>query len=149
MLIRLRLVTRISIIISFENGNAVGEEMAETKVLLVEDDAEQSLLFAKVLEMAGYAVTSTHSAEEAQARLAAEPFTLLLADWDLAGGMNGDALIALAKALYPDMKTMLFSNHPQVDAVAAACGADAAFRKIEGIVLLRQQVQQLLGARSS
>ncbi len=82
----------------------------------------------------------------AQARLAAEPFALLVADWDLGGGgMNGDALIRWAKARYPDMKTMLFSNHPEVEEIAVACGADAAFRKMAGIAEFRQVVMALLG----
>jgi DNA-binding NtrC family response regulator len=115
-----------------------------TRILLVEDDPEQAILFAKMLEMFGYPMETVASAEEAQTRLTAEPFALLLADWDLGGGMNGDALIAWAKMQYPGMKTILFSNHPQVDEIAATYGADAAFRKIEGIVKLRQLMTDLV-----
>ena len=49
-----------------------------TKVLLVEDDYEQAILFAQVLEISGYSVEIVASAEEAQVRLQAEPLTLLL-----------------------------------------------------------------------
>ena len=114
------------------------------KILMVEDDVEQATLFTQVLAFAGYQVAAVETAEEAQARLEAEPFDLLLADWDLGPNrMQGDALIAWAKARYPAMKTVLFSNHMEVNEVAAACGADAAFRKVEGIIPLRQLVARL------
>ena len=113
------------------------------KILQVEDDPEQATLFTQVLTLSGYAVASVADAEAAQVLLAGEPFALLLADWDLGAGMSGDTLIALAKVQYPDLKTILFSNHPQVNEIAAACGADAAFRKIEGIMKLRQLVKDV------
>ena len=62
-------------------------------ILRVEDDPEQANLFSQVLQMSGYAVETVAAAAEAQARLTAEPLALLLVDWDLAGGMQGDALI--------------------------------------------------------
>ena len=117
--------------------------MAATSILMVEDDEEQANLFGHVLRRAGYAVEIAGDAEAAQARLIAASRDLLLADWDLAGGMNGDALIAWAKARYPGLTTILFSNHPEVEEVAAACGADAAYRKIDGIVKLRQLLKEL------
>jgi DNA-binding NtrC family response regulator len=116
------------------------------KILLVEDDPEQAILFAQVLQMSGYEVVSVLTAEAAQARLAEGSFALLLADWDLPGGMQGDALILWAKAHDPGIKTILFSNHPQVDEIATACGADAAFRKTEGILKMRQLVSNLLSS---
>lgn len=115
-----------------------------TKVLLIEDDREQAILFTRVLEMSGYTVVLVAGAAEAQARLAAEPFSLLLADWNMAGKMQGDALIHWAKSHYPDIKSILYSNHPQVDEIAKSCGANSAFRKIEGIVKLRQLVLGLV-----
>jgi DNA-binding NtrC family response regulator len=113
-------------------------------ILMVEDDHDQAALFSQVLQMSGYAVEDVASAEEAQARLAAQSFALLLADWDLGGGMKGDALILWAKAQCPGIKTILFSNHSQVVGIAATCGADAAFRKIDGVVKFRQLVATLV-----
>ncbi len=133
-----------SIIIRDIDGNEMGQDMTTTNVLLVEDDCEQASLFAQVLEMSGYSVEIAADAEAAQARLTAAPFALLLADWDLGGGMNGDALICWAKAHLPGIHTILFSSHPQADEIAAACSADAAFRKIEGIAKLRQLVKNLV-----
>ncbi|MHB9132688.1 MAG: response regulator [Armatimonadota bacterium] len=113
------------------------------RILLVEDDPEQALLFGQVLQMSGYQVVTVDTAEEAQASLAASPFDLLLADWALPE-MQGDSLITLAKTQYPAMKTILYSNHSDVDKAAAVVGADAWFRKIEGVTLLRQTISKLL-----
>jgi DNA-binding NtrC family response regulator len=113
-------------------------------ILLVEDDPEQASLFAQVLQMSGSAVETVADASEAQARMTAEPFALLLVDWDLPGEMKGDALILWTKIHHSGIKTILFSNHPQVDDIAAACGADASFRKTEGIIRLRQLITALV-----
>lgn len=114
------------------------------KVLLVEDDPEQAILFAQVLAVSGYDVTTVANAEEAQARMADSAYALLLVDWDLGSGINGDTLICWAKDHAPDSKTILFSNHTQVDELAAACNADGWFRKIEGAAPLRQLVKRLI-----
>jgi DNA-binding NtrC family response regulator len=113
-------------------------------ILLVEDDDEQAKLYALVLEKLGYPVESVTDAAQAQARLTAKPYALLLADWDLGSGMQGDALILWAKERDPQLKTILFSNHLEVDEAAATSGADAAFRKIEGIIPLHELVTRLL-----
>jgi DNA-binding NtrC family response regulator len=118
--------------------------MATPTILLVEDDRDQAILFTRVLTMAGYRVETVEDAVNAQTRLDAGGVALLLADWDLPGTMTGDDLISWAKARYPTLKAVLFSNHPQITDVAAASGADAAFRKIEGIAKLRVLVQELV-----
>lgn len=112
------------------------------RILLVEDDPEQALLFGQVLRASGYQVVTATTAEEAQASLAASPVELLLADWSLPE-MKGDTLISLAKAQYPAMKTILFSNHSDVDQAAKVVGADAGLRKIEGVAKLRNTIREL------
>ena len=113
------------------------------RILLVEDDAEQAILYANVLRTAGYDVVSTESAERAIEQLATEAFHLALVDWDLPG-MTGDALICLLRTDYPAVKTLLFSNHTDVNQIAETCGADAWLRKSEGILRLRTMVADLL-----
>jgi DNA-binding NtrC family response regulator len=114
-----------------------------TKILLVEDDPEQAMLFSRVLRTSGFAVEIAATAEEAQRYLDAAPFVMLLADWSLPG-MQGDALITQAKTRYAGIKTVLYSNHTNVDKAATAAGADAWFRKIDGVTRLRQLVLDLL-----
>lgn len=118
------------------------------RILLVEDDPEQALLFGQVLKSSGYQVVTVATAEEAQASLAASPFELLLADWSLPG-MKGDTLISLAKTQYPGMHTILYSNHTDVDIAAEVVGADAWFRKIEGVAKLRKTIRTLLPPNTS
>jgi len=113
------------------------------RILLVEDDPEQAMMFGQVLKSSGYQVETVATAEDARASLAASQFELLLADWSLPV-MKGDALISLAKTEYPAMKTMLFSNHNDVNKAAEGAGADAWFRKIDGIARLRQAIGKLL-----
>jgi len=120
-------------------------EFSSPRILLVEDDPAQATLFAQVLRMSGYTVVTADTAEEAVELLAASPFDLLLADWDLPEAMQGDALIALAKQQYPTIKAILYSNHADVDVIAAACGADAWLRKYEGILKLRTLISTVLG----
>lgn len=117
--------------------------MPAPRILLVEDDPEQAMLFSKVLRKSGFAVDIVATAEEAQQSLATATYTMLLADWSLPG-MQGDALITQAKARHAGMKTILYSNHANVDQAAAAVRADAWFRKIDGVARLRQLIAELL-----
>ena len=113
------------------------------KILLVEDDREQAYLFVSVLGLSGYDVVTELNAEAALARLAEDGFDLVLVDWDLPG-MMGDALIAEVKTRHPGVKTVLFSNHANIEPVARAVGADAWMLKIEGIVRLREIIKELV-----
>lgn len=114
------------------------------RIVLAEDDREQAALFAQVLALAGYLVVPAANANDALREVATAPTALLLADWDLPG-MKGDALIAAAKAQYPAVKTMLYSNHANVHEACIVCGADAWMRKTEGISRLRELVKGLVG----
>lgn len=117
--------------------------MAGKRILLVEDDPEQADLFARVLTMKGYDVVTVLDAESALERLREQTFDLVLLDWDLPG-IKGDAFIYLLKVEYPDVKTMLFSNHIDIAETARASGADAWMVKSEGIVRLREIIGELL-----
>lgn len=118
------------------------------RILLVEDDPDQARLFSKVLKAAGYDIVTVTTAEAAREALEADGFALLLTDWDLPA-IQGDTLIQQAQAMAPEMPTVLFSNHANVDEAATAVHASAWFRKIEGIVRLRQIIQTLLPQRSN
>lgn len=113
------------------------------RILLVEDDQDQASLFHDVLAMVGYDVVISYDAEAALTYLAERDFDLLLADWDLPG-VKGNILVCQAKAAYPAMKTLLYSNHADVNIAANACRADAWIRKTEGILRLREVVNGLL-----
>lgn len=112
-------------------------------ILMVEDDPEQAALFAQVLAMPGYTVEIATDAVQARAQLTSRPFELLLADWDLPGEMKGDDLIRWAKRHIPGIKTILFSNHPQVGEYADVCQADGWLSKIDVVAELRRKVKEL------
>jgi len=117
--------------------------MPSSRILLVEDDPEQAVLFRQVLKLAGYDVITAPDAETAADLVAASPFDLLLVDWDLPG-MKGDEFITAMKERYPNIHTVLYSNHTHVDEAARASGADAWLRKSEGIIRLRAVLAELL-----
>jgi two-component system phosphate regulon response regulator PhoB len=110
---------------------------------LVEDDREQASLFASVLTMSGYEVVTELTAETALPRIIENGFALVLVDWDLPG-MKGDDLITAVKAHNPCVKTVLFSNHANIEPAARGVGADAWMLKTEGILRLREIVTELL-----
>lgn len=116
------------------------------RILMVEDDPEQAVLFRQVLKLAGYDVVTVPDAETAADQAAASGFDLLLVDWDLPG-MKGDEFIAEVKRRHPGMKTVLYSNHTHVDEAARASGADAWLCKGEGIVHLRAVIAGLLSGK--
>jgi DNA-binding NtrC family response regulator len=115
----------------------------KVRIVLAEDDDDQAALFAQVLTMAGYDVAVAATGADALHQLAAVPARLLVTDWDMPG-MKGDALIVAAKARYPALKTILYSNHAHVADGCAASGADGCIRKSEGIVRLRELVKSLI-----
>ena len=113
------------------------------RILLVEDDPEQATLFAQVLILKGYDIETAPDTEAALACLRDRKFDLVLLDWDLPG-MKGDAFIYLLKVEHPELKTMLFSNHADIEEAARASGADAWMVKSEGIFHLREVIADLL-----
>ena len=114
-----------------------------SRILLVEDDPDQAQLFSLILATDDREILLSPDAEAALAQLAESPVTLLLADWNLPG-IKGDALIVAVKAQFPEVKTVLYSNHAHVNEAAAECGADAWFRKMDSAVHMRQVITGLL-----
>ncbi|MCB9764859.1 MAG: sigma-54-dependent Fis family transcriptional regulator [Alphaproteobacteria bacterium] len=66
--------------------------MANERVLVVDDDHSLRQILGMLLERNGYQVVKAGSAEEAVKRLAAQPFELLVTDYQMPG-MNGIELI--------------------------------------------------------
>ena len=118
------------------------------RILMVEDDEDQAMLFTLMLSTYDFAVVATADAESALAHLAETPVDLVLADWNLPG-IKGDALIVTVRAQYPAIKTILFSNHIHVETAAVACGADSWFRKMDDTARLRQLMNDLLAKPST
>lgn len=114
-----------------------------TRVLLVEYDRDQALLYAYALRRDGFEVDIASTGEEACERLAGSSYDLLIAGW-LLPAMRGDALLAKAEEQHPHIKTILFSIRFDVDDACVKCGADGWFRKTEGISRFLQVVADVL-----
>jgi len=81
----------------------------DTKVLLVEDDADIRNNTRDMVEFLGYEVVAVGSAEAALEQLTPD-VQLLIADQQLPG-IQGDDLIQLAKARFPHLRVLLASGY--------------------------------------
>lgn len=81
------------------------------QIILVEDEHSVRHLVTRVLQRAGYKVTSFETAEEAL-NLDLEPFDLLLSDIMLPG-MNGLDLAKILVERKPDLKVVLMSGYSE------------------------------------
>src|SRR5205823_355139 len=68
-----------------------GDRMSEKRILLIEDDEDVGALLAVALEGDGYEVDVATTAAESWARLAAQAYALVIADWRLPDG-DGSAI---------------------------------------------------------
>lgn len=109
------------------------------RILIVEDDADQRMLFTLALSSIGFDVLSLCDAEEALARLHDDRFDLVLSDWYLPGAM-GDEFLRVVKQEQPETMTILMSSHDHVRTAAGDCGTDGWFCKNDGIIRLRALV---------
>ncbi|HEY3377421.1 MAG TPA: response regulator [Armatimonadota bacterium] len=114
-----------------------------TRILLVEDDADQAQLYTMVLSLAGYQVTTAVDAERAAAQYAQAPVDLVLSDWNLPG-MRGDQFLGTLVHAHLPVKTVLMSNHASVEHAAKCCGADAWFYKGSPLAQLKALIAGLL-----
>jgi two-component system, response regulator PdtaR len=84
------------------------------RVLVVEDDAWIRLWLEDVLEDAGHAVTSCHTADQAITVLERDDdFDVLLTDINMPGERDGLGLASTARAMYPHLRVVVSSGKRQ------------------------------------
>src|ERR1700687_4090245 len=83
---------------------------AAPRVLVVDDEEPVMLTIQGILELDGYAVTATSSAEEALALLGTQHCDVLLADLRL-GGMGGIDLLREARTHSPDTMAIVITGY--------------------------------------
>ncbi len=91
---------------------------AQSRILVVDDEAAARRLFARVLGRAGYAVEAVESAEAALSRIEDAQFDLLLSDVRL-GGMNGIELCREVRRRTPTMLLVLITAFAALDDAVA------------------------------
>jgi signal transduction histidine kinase len=89
------------------------------RVLVVDDDESVILTIQGILELDGYAVTATSSAEEALELLGTQHFDVLLTDLRL-DGMDGNALLREAHRQSPDIVSIMLTGYASLETAVAA-----------------------------
>jgi CheY-like chemotaxis protein len=135
-------------------GSVVTEQPTESggplRILAVDDEPALTRMVTFMLEPEGHTVVTASSAEEALARLATEPFDLVLSDVGMGSGMNGWDLAARVRERYPGLRFALATGWgAQIDAAEAqASGVGAVIAKPYRLDELRRVVSAL-GAASA
>ena len=113
-------------------GRPVGARGAPSlRILAVDDRPEITCLLSETLTLEGHSVVVAESGEEAEARLEAERFDLVISDIGLGAGMNGWELVDRVRARWPATRVIVATGWgAQVDpAEARARGVEAVLAK--------------------
>ncbi|WP_306591313.1 response regulator [Geothrix sp. 21YS21S-4] len=89
--------------------------MISEPILLVDDERDVRDSLTEVLRMRGYTVESAASGQEALTRMGANPFPVVLTDFQMPGGMTGLDLIAAVKQRHPETLSILITAHATLD----------------------------------
>ncbi|MCX5798776.1 MAG: response regulator [Proteobacteria bacterium] len=81
------------------------------KLLIIDDDFNQSKSLKKILDLKGYQVLTAASSKEALELVAETDFDLVLTDLILKGDKNGVEIFKEMKKLKPKIKVMLFTGY--------------------------------------
>ena len=118
------------------------------KILVVDDAGPVVILCVNVLQALGYAVKGANRGEAAMDLLRQEAFDLLLVDYKMPG-MNGFQVLEQARALYPQLISILVTGHgtPEIMKEATTMGFDAILLKPFTSNELRGTVEQVLAGK--
>ncbi len=100
-------------------------------ILIVDDDAMQREVLAKILTKLGYSTAQAASGEAAIELLRQAPADLLLLDMIMPGGIDGAETFRQALEIYPGQRAIIVSGFSESDRVnkVQACGAGAFVKK--------------------
>ena len=98
--------------------------MNPIRVLLVEDDEGSRRGIERFLRVSGYEVTAVESAEDAEAALATDHFSIVVSDYKLPG-KDGIELIRHIKEASPAIPCLLISAHGDIRSAVEAMKAGA------------------------
>ena len=81
------------------------------KLLIIDDDFNQSKSLKKILDLKGYQVLTAASSKEALELVVETDFDLVLTDLILKGDKNGVEIFREMKKIKPNIKVMLFTGY--------------------------------------
>ncbi len=89
--------------------------MIQDPVLIVDDEADVRTTLLEALANQGYSAEAVASGEQALARMAERPFTVVVTDLHMPGGQTGLDLIATIRQRYPDTLCVLITAFATLD----------------------------------
>ena len=104
--------TRIPQVTESEKVKHFRPPSEQTAVLVVEDEIEVMKILTRVLESAGYTVTTANNGDEAlEVFKSSGPFDLLLTDIVMPGILQGPALAKAIRLIDPNMPCIFMSGY--------------------------------------
>jgi len=94
--------------------------VANTKILLVDDETSLLESLSAILTMHDFDVTTANTVAEALRHISSEPFDALLSDLHMPGAGDGLTVVSAMRHANPKAVTMLLSAFPQMTAAAQA-----------------------------
>src|ERR1700677_4827432 len=94
--------------------------MADTRVLLVDDDEVALMSLSFLLEQSGFTVASARDVPEALKYIIAESFGVLLTDLQIRGAGDGPTVVSAMRRANPKTVTWLLTAFPEMAAAAQA-----------------------------
>jgi CheY-like chemotaxis protein len=113
--------------------------MADTRVLLVDDDEVALMSLSFLLEQSGFTVASARNVPEALKYIIAESFDVLLTDLHMPGAGDGLTVVSAMRHANPKAVTLLLSAFPEM-----AAAAQAILREADEILLKPMDVVSLI-----
>jgi CheY-like chemotaxis protein len=94
--------------------------MANTKILLVDDDELLNSIMCSLLEGEGFDITVASNVAEALKRISLERYDVLLSDLHMPGAADGLTVISAMRHLNPNAIAVLLTSFPEMDVAAQA-----------------------------
>ena len=120
------------------------------RVLIIDDDEVVREVLRSHLAEAGFAVEVACSLPEAASRLAATPYSAVIADVSLSeeeAGKEGLAIAALIRAVWEDTPVVILTGTPTSAAAAARLRVDAFLHKPVSLRWLGELIRERIADR--
>ena len=96
----------------------------EGHILIIDDEASLRQTMARILQRAGYKVTTAADGKEGLALISEHPFDLVYSDIRMPD-MNGLELLKIVHAKFPDLPVVLFTAQPDLNSAVEAVRSGA------------------------